>query len=91
LRPFHLEPLDVSYVHPHWVSTLGNDSKIYCLLCPVNETQTKASLIYLTSLNACWRQHKLPVWFQRFIRNSLFRAAQKLLDGLVVQNVKMTE
>ena len=91
LRRLHPEPLDVSYVYPHWVSTLGNDFKIYCLLCPVNETETKAYLIHFTSLNAFWRLHKLPVWFRRFIKDSLFGAAQKLLDGLVVQDVKMIE
>ncbi|MGM3307561.1 aromatic ring-hydroxylating dioxygenase subunit alpha [Anabaena sp. WFMT] len=91
LRRLHPEPLDVSYVYPHWVSTLGNDFKIYCLLCPINETQTKAYLIHFTSLNAFWRLHKLPVWFRRFIKDSLFGAAQKLLDGLVIQDVKMIE
>ncbi|QSJ16698.1 aromatic ring-hydroxylating dioxygenase subunit alpha [Nostoc sp. UHCC 0702] len=91
LRRLHPEPLDVSYVYPHWVSTLGQDFKIYCLLCPVNETQTKAYLIHFTSLNAFWRLHKLPVWFRQFIKDSLFGAAQKLLDGLVVQDVQMIE
>ncbi|KAB8330085.1 aromatic ring-hydroxylating dioxygenase subunit alpha [Scytonema tolypothrichoides VB-61278] len=91
LRRLHPEPLDVSYVYPHWVSTLGKDFKIYCLLCPVNERQTKAYLIHFTSLNAFWRLHKLPVWFRRFVKDSLFGAAQKLLDGLVRQDVQMIE
>jgi hypothetical protein len=91
LRRLHPEPLDVSYVYPHWVSTLGKDFKSYCLLCPVNETQTKAYLIHFTSLNAFWRLHKLPVWFRRFVKNSLFGAAQKLLDRLVRQDVQMIE
>ncbi|MEA5502931.1 aromatic ring-hydroxylating dioxygenase subunit alpha [Halotia wernerae UHCC 0503] len=91
LRQLHPEPLDVSYIYPHWVSTLGKDFKIYCLLCPINETQTKAYLIHFTSLNAFWRLHKLPIWFRRFIKNSLFGAAQKLLDGLVIQDVQMIE
>jgi renierapurpurin 18,18'-hydroxylase len=91
LRKLHPEALDVSYVYPHWVSTLGQDFKIYCLLCPINETQTKAYLIHFTSLNAFWRLHKLPIWFRRWIKNSLFGAAQKLLDGLVLQDVKMIE
>jgi len=90
-RRLHPEPLDVSYIYPHWVSTLGKDFKIYCLLCPINETQTKAYLIHFTSLNAFWRLHKLPVWFRRFVKDSLFGAAQKLLDGLVVQDVQMIE
>jgi phenylpropionate dioxygenase-like ring-hydroxylating dioxygenase large terminal subunit len=68
LRPFHPEPLDVSYVYSHWVYSLGNDFKIYCLFCPVNETQTNAYLIHFTSLNTFWRQHKLPVWFRICIK-----------------------
>ena len=91
LRRLHPEPLDVSYIYPHWVSTLGKDFKIYCLLCPVNETTTRAYLIHFTSLNAFWRLHKLPVAFRRFVKNSLFGSAQKLLDGLVVEDVQMIE
>ncbi|MBZ8178521.1 aromatic ring-hydroxylating dioxygenase subunit alpha [Oscillatoria salina] len=89
LRRLHPEPLNVSYIYPHWLSTLGNDFKIYCLFCPVNETYTRAYLIHFTSLNAFWRLHKLPIWFRKFIKNSLFGSAQKLLDGLVEQDIAM--
>ncbi|MEM9165085.1 MAG: aromatic ring-hydroxylating dioxygenase subunit alpha, partial [Cyanobacteria bacterium P01_F01_bin.4] len=88
LRPTHL---DVSYLYPHWRSVLGQDFKIYCLFCPVSPTQTKAYLLHFTSLNAFHRLHKLPVWFRRFIKNSLFNSAQGLLDGLVRQDVLMME
>ncbi|GAB1539451.1 aromatic ring-hydroxylating dioxygenase subunit alpha [Scytonema sp. NUACC21] len=91
LRRLHPEPLDVSYIYPHWSSTLGKDFQIYCLLCPVNETETKAYLIHFTSLNAFWRLHKLPIWFRRFVKSSLFGAAQRFLDGLVEQDVLMIE
>ena len=91
LRRLHPEPLDVSYIYPHWQSSLGKDFKIYCLFCPVSPTHTKAYLVHFTSLNAFWRLHKLPIWFRRFIKDSLFGAAQKLLDGLVEQDVKMIE
>ncbi len=91
LRRLHPEPLNVSYIYPHWVSTLGADFKIYCLLCPVSEISTRAYLIHFTSLNAFWRLHKLPVVFRRFVKNSLFGSAQKLLDGLVRQDVQMIE
>jgi len=91
LRRLHPEPLNVSYVYPHWVSTLGNDFKIYCLLCPVSVTETKAYLIHFTSLNAFDNLHKLPLWFRRLIKDSLFGAAQRLLDGLVRQDVQMIE
>lgn len=91
LRRLHSEPLNVSYIYPHWVSTLGQDFKIYCLFCPVSLTKTRAYLIHFTSLNAFWRLHKLPIAFRRFIKNSLFGSAQKLLDGLVSQDVQMIE
>lgn len=89
LRRLHPEPLTVSYVYPHWSSTLGKDFKIYCLFCPINETTTKAYLLHFTSLEAFWRLHKLPVAFRRFVKNSLFGAAKGLLDGLVRQDVAM--
>ncbi|MBF2018746.1 MAG: aromatic ring-hydroxylating dioxygenase subunit alpha [Hydrococcus sp. C42_A2020_068] len=91
LRRLHTEPLEVSYVYPHWVSTLGKDFKIYCLFCPVNQSYTRAYLIHFTSLNAFWRLHKLPVWFRRYLKDSLLGSAQKLLDGLVRQDVEMIE
>lgn len=90
-RRLHPEPLKVSYIYPHWMSTLGQDFKIYCLLCPISETATRAYLIHFTSLNAFWRLHKLPVKFRKFVKDSLFGSAQKLLDGLVRQDVQMIE
>lgn len=91
LRQLHPEPLTVSYIYPNWASTLGEDFKIYCLFCPVGENYTRAYLIHFTSLNAFHRLHKLSVHFRRFIKNSLFGSAQKLLDGLVYQDVVMLE
>jgi hypothetical protein len=91
LRQLHPEPLTVSYIYPHWVSTLGDDFKIYCLFSPIHERATRAYLIHFTSLNAFWRLHKLPVWFRRGLKNALFGSAQKLLDGLVRQDVAMIE
>ncbi|AFY71665.1 Rieske (2Fe-2S) iron-sulfur domain protein [Thalassoporum mexicanum PCC 7367] len=91
LRRLHPEPLDVSYVYPHWASRLGDDFKIFCLFCPVSPTHTRAYLLHFTSLNAFWRLHKLPVPFRRFVKNLLFNAARGLLEGLVVQDVVMVE
>ncbi|MGK7926193.1 MAG: Rieske 2Fe-2S domain-containing protein [Spirulina sp.] len=91
LRRLHPEPLNVSFIYPHWVSTLGQDFKIYCLFCPVHETRTRAYLIHFTSLNAFWRLHKLPRKFRRFLKDMLFGSAQKLLDGLVRQDVEAIE
>ncbi|NEP54289.1 MAG: aromatic ring-hydroxylating dioxygenase subunit alpha [Moorea sp. SIO3C2] len=88
LRPTNL---DVSYVYPHWRSTLGNDFKIYCLFCPISETHTKAYLVHFVSLGAFHRLHKLPIRFRRFIKNRLFNAARGLLAGLVEQDVLMME
>lgn len=89
LRKLHPEPLRVSYVYPHWASSLGQDFKIYCLFCPVDETTTKAYLIHFTSLESFWRLHKLPVAFRRFVKNSLFNTAKGLLEGLIRQDVEM--
>jgi phenylpropionate dioxygenase-like ring-hydroxylating dioxygenase large terminal subunit len=91
LRRLHPEPLTVSYIYPHWVSTLGDDFKIYCLFCPVDETHTRAYLVHFVSLNAFWRLHKLPIWFRRLIKNSFVGCAQTMLDGLVGQDVVMME
>jgi hypothetical protein len=91
LRRLHPEFLDVSYIYPHWRSTLGQDFKIYCLLCPIHETQTKAYLLHFTSLNAFPRLHKLPKWFRQAIKTLFSGSAQTLLEGLIVQDVRMIE
>lgn len=91
LRRLHPEQLNVTYLYPNWISTLGADFKIYCLFSPVDETRTRAYLIHFTSLNAFWRLHKLPVAFRRFLKNGLFGSAQRLLDGLVRQDIEMLE
>ncbi|MEL7315468.1 MAG: aromatic ring-hydroxylating dioxygenase subunit alpha [Cyanobacteria bacterium J06559_3] len=91
LRKLHPEDLNVSYVYPNWVSTLGKDFKICCLFCPIGPTHTRAYLIHFTSLQAFHRLHKLPVPFRRWLKNSLFGSAQKMLDGLIEQDVQMLE
>jgi hypothetical protein len=91
LRRLHSDPLDVSYLYPHWRSRLGDDFRIYCLFCPVSPTHTRAYLVHFTSLNAFHRLHKLPDRFRRFVKNSLFNSAKKLLEGLVEQDVQMIE
>ena len=91
LRKLHPEDLNVSYVYPNWVSTLGQDFKICCLFCPVGPTHTRAYLIHFTSLQVFHRLHKLPIPFRRWLKNRLFGSAQKMLDGLVSQDVQMLE
>ncbi|HEY9877572.1 MAG TPA: aromatic ring-hydroxylating dioxygenase subunit alpha [Leptolyngbyaceae cyanobacterium] len=91
LRKLHPEPLDVSYVYPNWVATLGEDFKICCLFCPIDTTRTRAYLIHFTSLQAFPNLHKQPLWFRRWLKKSLFGSAQKMLDGLVEQDIVMLE
>ncbi|NJR71118.1 MAG: aromatic ring-hydroxylating dioxygenase subunit alpha [Synechococcales cyanobacterium CRU_2_2] len=91
LRQLHPEPLRVSYAYPNWTSSLGQDFKIYCLFAPTGPTHTRAYLIHFVSLEAFERLHKLPVKFRRFVKNSLFGAAQTMLDGLVREDVVMLE
>jgi phenylpropionate dioxygenase-like ring-hydroxylating dioxygenase large terminal subunit len=91
LRRLHPDPLDVSYVYPHWRSRLGQDFKIYCLFCPVSPTHTRAYLVHFTSLEAFPRLHKLPVAFRRFLKTKLTNTAKGLLEGLVRQDVNMIE
>ena len=89
LRKLHPEPLRVIYDYPHWRSTLGQDFKIYCLFCPISETETKAYLVHFTSLQSFWRLHKLPIWFRRWIKNAVSGSANGLLRGLIEQDIAM--
>jgi phenylpropionate dioxygenase-like ring-hydroxylating dioxygenase large terminal subunit len=91
LRRLHPEPLDVSYIYPHWSARLGNDFKIYCLFCPEDETHTRAYLLHFTSLNSYTDLHRLPKWFRRFIKNRLFGTARWLLKGLISQDIQMIQ
>jgi len=91
LRRLHPEPLTVSYCYPHWRSQLGEDFRIYCLFCPVSETQTRAYLVHFTSLEAFPKLHQLPIAFRQFLKDKLFNSARKLLEGLVEQDVVMIE
>jgi renierapurpurin 18,18'-hydroxylase len=91
LRQLHPEPLEVSYAYPHWRSALGQDFRIYCLFAPVSETHTRAYLLHFTSLQAFTRLHKLPDGFRRWVKDRCFGAAQKMLDGLVREDVVMLE
>jgi renierapurpurin 18,18'-hydroxylase len=91
LRQLHPEPLDVSYVYPHWAAALGQDFRIYCLLCPISPTETRAYLLHFTSLKAFPRLQRHPDWFRRWIKNRFFGSARLLLEGLIRQDVKMIE
>lgn len=91
LRQLHPEPLTVCYRYPHWVSTLGQDFKIYCLLNPISQTQTRAYLVHFTSLNAFKRLHKLPISFRRWVKTLCTGTAKGMLEGLIRQDVQMME
>jgi renierapurpurin 18,18'-hydroxylase len=91
MRRLHPEPLDVSYVYPHWAASLGEDFKIYCLFCPVDATHTRAYLVHFTSLNAFPNLHKTPIAVRRFFKDSFFGSAKWLLKGLIEQDIPMIE
>jgi hypothetical protein len=73
------------------MSTLENNFKIYCLFCPVSDTQIRAYLIHFTSLNTFPKLHKSPIWVRRFFRDKLFNAAKKMLEGLIREKILMLE
>lgn len=91
LRKPHPESLTVSYVYPHWTSSLGTDFKIYCLLCPIGPLSTRAWLVHFTSLGAFRDLHRLPKPVRLLVKQSLFGSARGLLDGLVRQDILMIE
>ncbi|MBE9136111.1 aromatic ring-hydroxylating dioxygenase subunit alpha [Nodosilinea sp. LEGE 07088] len=91
LRQLHPEPLDVYYYYPHWMSTLGDDFKIYCLFCPVSETHTRAYLLHFTSLERFPNLHKSPLAVRRFFKRSFTNSASFVLRRLVREDVLMLE
>lgn len=91
LRKLHAAPLTVTYDYPNWKSTLGNDFKIFCLICPVNERLTEAYLIHYTSLAKFDGLKKAPLAVRRLLKRVLGNVAKRLLANLVRQDVLMIE
>jgi renierapurpurin 18,18'-hydroxylase len=91
LRRLHSVPLTVTYEYPNWKSALGEDFKIYCLICPVNERLTDAYLIHYTSLAKFKGLNNAPVAIRRLLKRALSNVAKKLLANLVRQDVIMIE
>ncbi len=91
LRKLHSVPLTVTYEYPNWKSTLGEDFKIYCLICPVNEHLTDAYLIHYTSLAKFKGLNNAPVAVRRVLKRALSNVAKKLLANLVRQDIIMIE
>ena len=91
LRRQYSTPLTVTYEYPNWKSALGEDFKIYCLICPVNERLTDAYLIHYTSLAKFKGLNDLPLAVRRVIKRALSNVAKKLLTNLVRQDTLMIE
>jgi renierapurpurin 18,18'-hydroxylase len=91
LRRLHSTSLTVTYEYPNWKSALGEDFKIYCLICPVNERLTDAYLIHYTSLAKFKGLNDAPLPVRRLLKRALSNVAKKLLANLVRQDVLMIE
>jgi phenylpropionate dioxygenase-like ring-hydroxylating dioxygenase large terminal subunit len=91
LRKIHAAPLTVTYDYPNWRSTLGDDFKIFCLICPVHERLTDAYLIHYTSLAKFAGLQKAPLAVRRLIKSALNNIARRLLQNLIRQDVMMIE
>ena len=91
LRRWQAAPLQIGYRYPHWQLSLGQDLRIYCLLCPVGPQQTRAYLVQFASLKSFWQLHPLPVWFRRGLKRVLCEAGNRLLADLVCRNVATIE
>ena len=91
LRKLHAAPLTVTYDYPNWRSTLGDDFKIFCLICPANERLTDAYLIHYTSLGKFPALNDLHPAVRRLIKSALNNVARRLLQNLVRQDVLMIE
>jgi phenylpropionate dioxygenase-like ring-hydroxylating dioxygenase large terminal subunit len=91
LRKPRLVDLNVSYTYPHWSSSLATDFRLYCLLCPISMTHTKAYLIHFTSLESFTGLHRFPLRFRVLIKGLFFNSAKILLDRLIAQDVQMIE
>jgi hypothetical protein len=60
------------------------------LLCLINKRQTKPHFVYITSFNAYYRLHKLPISVKNRLSKIVYLGvAQKLLAGLMLKDVKM--
>jgi renierapurpurin 18,18'-hydroxylase len=91
LRKLHAAPLTVTYDYPNWRATLGDDFKISCLICPVNEHLTDAYLIHYTSLAKFSALQKAPLSIRRLIKRALNDVARRLLQNLIRQDTVMIE
>lgn len=91
LRKVRSAPLTVTYDYPNWRSSLGEEFKIFCLICPVNERRTEAYLIHYTSLAKFAGLRKAPPAVRKLMKRLLSNVARRLLENLVRQDVVMIE
>lgn len=89
LRQPHASPLVNHYVYPHWRTTLGDDFTLYCLICPVSATETRAWMVHFTSLEAFPALHRLPDKIRWTVKKSLAHSARPLLKKLVEEDTLM--
>jgi phenylpropionate dioxygenase-like ring-hydroxylating dioxygenase large terminal subunit len=91
LRRSHAAPLTVTFDYPNWRSKLGEDFKIFCLICPVNERLTDAYLIHYASLAKFALLQKAPPFIRRTMKRALYNVSRGLLHNLVRDDVVMIE
>lgn len=91
LRKAHPVDLTVRYLYPHWSSSLGSDFRLYCMLCPISATHTKAYLIHFTSLHSFNYLNMVPTRVRKWMKSLFFNSAKILLDRLIAQDVQMIE
>ncbi len=91
MRKLHPEPLDVYYPYPHWMATLGDDFKLYCLFCPVDATRTRAYLLHFTSLGKFPNLQKLPLPLRRWFKATFHNSASGLLRRVIREDIPMLE
>jgi len=89
LRQPHRSPLVNHYFYPHWRTTLGKDFTLYCLICPVNKTQTRSWMVHFTSLEAFPALHRLPKVIRHTVKKSLTHSARPLLKKLAQEDMSM--
>lgn len=91
LRKLRPARLSVTYDYPNWRSSLGEDFKIFCLICPVHERRTEAYLIHYASLAKFAGLRKAPPSVRRLVKRLLSNVARRLLANLARQDVVMIE
>lgn len=91
LRRASRETLSVSYIYPHWLSSLGEDFRLYGLICPCGPRHTKAFLVHFASLESFRTLNAMPKVLRRWIRSRFRNTTKFLLDRLVEQDIVMLE